>query len=116
MKNEVSFGQMLEQYTPRDFNESGIHRADKYFNHNQNTNLSAYELCTYDFMVTPPHSRMISSEKSDCCTGRNGEIKNTYRTSNEAYSEVDFICQDRGTDLEVYRCRNGSGWHLTKGD
>jgi hypothetical protein len=116
MKSETCFGQMLDQYIPRNFHESGFHRANEYSNDNQNTNPSAYQLCKYDVLVTSPHSRVRSSKKHDCCTGREGEPKNTYRTSSEAYAEADFICHDRGTDLEVYPCRNGNGWHLTKGD
>ncbi|AWB57853.1 hypothetical protein [Colwellia sp. Arc7-D] len=115
MKNESCFAHMLEQYLPREFNETAIHSAEGDSAHNPNINLSSNEYCKYNPLGTPLRPRLRARNKADCCIGRSGKPKKTYFSFDEAYDAAKYILHVRDTDLEIYPCRKGSGWHLTKG-
>lgn len=51
----------------------------------------------------------------DVCTDRHGEPKRIYDTEGEARRVADRRETETGHTLEVYECRFGDGWHLTKG-
>lgn len=47
------------------------------------------------------------------CTGRDGQYKDTYRTREDAQRRADLVFAESRVRLRVYRCRSGTGWHLT---
>jgi hypothetical protein len=111
MKSETRFGDMLEQYLPLHFNECEAYSAE-YSDRNQH--IDTYESNKYDLEHLIPKNQINQSRKHDCCTGSDGEPKQTYSTKSEAHTEADYIYYEREVDLKVYKCRNGDGWHLTK--
>jgi len=48
-----------------------------------------------------------------CCKGRDGKYKETYDTVQAAYDRAMYIEETRGTYLDVYRCPQNNGFHLT---
>jgi hypothetical protein len=102
MKSEASFGEMLEQYLPQSFKDS-----DTQFT-------ATYAFHKFDVEVNDSLCRIKQRKKFDCCTDRHGEAKKAYSTKNEAYESADYIYSEREVNLEVYKCRNGYGWHLTE--
>jgi predicted RNA-binding Zn-ribbon protein involved in translation (DUF1610 family) len=63
-----------------------------------------------------PADRQTTSRQSGCCHDRNGRPKALYATESDARRRAEILAQERGTSLTVYRCPEGGGWHLTKGD
>ena len=57
--------------------------------------------------------RQTPSEKCTHCTGRNGELKDSYRSREDAWRRAGILRQEQGVTLTVYACEFGNGWHLT---
>jgi hypothetical protein len=53
-------------------------------------------------------------QKCKFCKGKDGKYKDIYETPQLAFDTALFIEKDRGTYLNIYKCPNGNGWHLTK--
>ena len=116
MKNATFFGEIVEQYLPRNMTQSDALSTLTRLKNNQHEDLIPYELYIYRPLEVFPKLRSAQSNKCDCCTDRNGKPKKTYSTQNQAETFADSIYSEQRVNLKVYRCRNEVGWHLTKGD
>ena len=55
-----------------------------------------------------------NSEKCPHCCGRDGKLKDVYKSEFDAQQRARHILLTRGTKLCVYPCPSGNGWHLKK--
>ena len=102
MKNEPRFEDMLENHLPQHFPGINIIGDVKYSKE-------------YLFEDLFTQSRIIPSKICHKCSGAdNSKNKNAYSSAYHAHLAATLCYEQRGTYLEVYKCRYGSGWHLTK--
>jgi hypothetical protein len=94
MKIETNFEKMLGQYLPQHFTESDVKGNVGY----SQKNFNKIEPC----------------QKCHKCTAGDGTYKNAYRSKHEARLKANIIFDEQGISLRTYKCKYGSGWHLTK--
>ncbi len=85
-----------------------------------------YSMVTYSNELVPyecgrcklwhlaPKSRHTPSKTCTHCLAGDGSNKEAYRSKKEAITRAEILYQEQGVELDVYRCKHGSGWHLTK--
>jgi len=56
----------------------------------------------------------INLRKCEFCRSKDGKYKDIYETLQLALDTAVFIEKIRGIYLNIYKCPNGNGWHLTK--
>jgi len=52
--------------------------------------------------------------KCEYCKGKDGKPKDIYETFQSAVDTVKYIEESRGIFLNIYKCPENNGWHLTK--
>ncbi|WP_281213270.1 hypothetical protein [Shewanella insulae] len=114
MKSETCFGKtsgkpLTQYYTEGEAQEGADYSKEYYGN-----NLIPYHCGKCDLWHLSPKSRQTPSQKCDRCTGGYGVSKDSYRSKREAHLRANIIYEERGVLLRVYKCKFGSGWHLTK--
>ncbi len=62
-----------------------------------------------------PKSRQTPSKACKHCRGVNGEPKQAYNSKSDADKRARILSDEQGVHLRVYKCKHGSGWHLTRG-
>ncbi|WP_421266665.1 hypothetical protein [Aeromonas veronii] len=61
-----------------------------------------------------PASYHTPSKTCEYCTDGDGNSKQLYFSKEGAIKRARIIANDRGLNLDVYRCPHENGWHLTK--
>jgi len=52
--------------------------------------------------------------KCEYCKGKDGKPKDIYETFQSAVDTVKYVEESRGIFLNIYKCPQNNGWHLTK--
>ena len=80
--------------------------------------LSAFADLIIDETSSHSKHRKRSSVKPaklhNCCTDREGNIKTVYSCKYEALDVAKLRSVEAGLKINIYKCRYGEGWHLTK--
>ena len=114
MKSETCFGKVSGQPLSQYCNAEEAQNAADYSKYNYNNDLEPYECNKCGLWHLSPNSRKTPSTKCYRCTAGDGTYKDSYRTKKEANVRADIIDNEQGIDLNIYKCRYGNGWHLTK--
>lgn len=61
-----------------------------------------------------PADRQTPSSTCATCRGRDGRLKASYASQDDAERRASILHRERGVRLQAYLCAFG-GWHLTKG-
>ncbi|PMF83547.1 hypothetical protein BCT86_09980 [Vibrio breoganii] len=88
--------------------------AAEYVKGTYGNDLVPYKCHKCAFWHLSPKSRVTPSKKCNKCTSSDGVYKNSYRTKSEAILRAKIIYEERGVELNTYKCKYGEGWHLTK--
>ncbi|MBA5760945.1 hypothetical protein H2O73_01220 [Vibrio sp. 404] len=116
MKSETCFGKMYGQPLSEYYTEEDAQSAAEYSREHFGNDLTPYNCAKCGLWHLSPRYRQTPSKKCHCCTGRDGLSKDAYRSKREARQRADIIYLEHGISLRAYKCKYGSGWHLTKSD
>ncbi|HDY7840648.1 TPA: hypothetical protein RQK35_003386 [Vibrio vulnificus] len=116
MKSETCFSKMSGHPLSEYYTEEDAQNAAEYSKENYDTDLTPYSCTKCGLWHLSPRNRQTPSKKCHRCTGRDGLYKDSYRSKREAQLRADIIYEDHGLFLRSYKCKYGSGWHLTKYD
>lgn len=116
MKSETCFGKLSGQPLTEYYTEEDAQSSAEYSKEHYDNDLTPYKCTKCSFWHLSPQSRQTPSNKCHRCTGRDGLFKDAYRSKREARLRADIIYFEHGINLRAYKCKYGSGWHLTKTD
>lgn len=114
MKSETCLGKVSGKPLSSYYTEFEAQSAAEYAKNVYDDELAPYKCQRCDYWHLSPKCRMTPSQKCSRCTSAIGEYKNSYPRSKEARLRASIIYDEKGIELEVYKCRYGNGWHLTK--
>ncbi|EGQ8177308.1 hypothetical protein DXJ84_15320 [Vibrio parahaemolyticus] len=116
MKSEMCFGKMSGQPLTEFYSEEDAQNAAQYSHENFGNNITPYKCTKCSLWHLSPRSRQTPSKKCHRCTGRDGLFKDSYRSKRDTRLRAEIIYLEHGISLRSYKCKYGSGWHLTKSD
>lgn len=62
-----------------------------------------------------PYNLPLQNNEICSCRDGQGQIKELYDSEVSAREQIGHLAKEKRSQLRVYRCPYGSGWHLTKG-
>lgn len=104
---KISGKPLKSYYTERDAIEAASYVKNKYGNEQV-----AYKCNNCGYWHLSPANRQTPS-RTCSCVDSHGKPKQLYKTREDAEKRRDIIFREQGKDLDVYRCKVSSGWHLT---
>lgn len=113
-KSQTCFGKVSKQPLREYFTEYEANDAAEYTKQNYGNDFIPYlcKKCTYWHLS--PKNRQTPSKKCDQCSGGDGTSKGSYESKKDAKIRANILFDERGVSLDVYQCKHGGGWHLTK--
>ena len=114
MKSETCLGKVSGKPLNSYSTEFEAFSAAEYSMNVYDNELVPYKCHRCDYWHLSPKCRVTPSQKCSTCTSALGEYKNSYSTIKQARLRACVISDERGIELDVYKCRYGNGWHLTK--
>lgn len=114
MKSETCLGKVSGKPLSFYYTEFEAQSAAEYSKNVYDNELAPYKCQRCNYWHLSPKCRMTPSQKCSKCTSATNEYKNSYLTSKEAKIRASIIYEEQGIALDVYKCRHGNGWHLTK--
>lgn len=114
MKSETCLGKVSRKPLSVYYTEFEAQVAAEYSRNVYGNDLAPYKCEKCRQWHLSPKSRLTPSNKCSRCISAIGEYKNSYPTSKEARFRANIIYEEQGIELEVYKCKHGEGWHLTK--
>jgi hypothetical protein len=85
-----------------------------YVKYSRGLDLSPYKCSKCGEWHLSPKERQTQSKECIYCTDSKGKHKELYETMDGALNRAEIIKTERGVILNVYKCPNQYGWHLTK--
>lgn len=114
MKSDTCLGEVSGKPVRSYCSELEAQIAVEYFTSVFDNQLAPYKCQRCDYWHLSTQCRMATCRKCNRCTSAIGEYKNSYATSKEARLRACIIYDERGIELDIYKCKYGNGWHLTK--
>lgn len=114
MKSDTCFGKVSGKPLTEFFTEQDAQNTAEYSKIHYENILAPYDCKKCDFWHLSPTARQTPSTKCQYCTAGDGEYKNSYKTKGDAHKRANILYFEQGHLLDVYKCRYGNGWHLTK--
>lgn len=116
MKSETCFGKLSGKPLIQYYDQEEAQVAANYCKEFYGNDMSPYRCDKCDLWHLSPKSRQTPSQKCNRCTGGYGVEKASYHSKNAARLRASIIYDEQGISLRVYKCKYGSGWHLTKNE
>ncbi|MBC8196598.1 MAG: hypothetical protein H8E60_01790 [Candidatus Marinimicrobia bacterium] len=107
-----NYGEFLSEYNTK-YNAK---EHSQYLKLDHDSELTPYKCNTCKKWHLSPKNRHTPSIICTTCTDGNKKPKELYFTKKGAQIRKTIILKEQKIKLKIYKCPNGDGWHLTKGN